>query len=137
MANRNQFKLSVEQRQNRHFSESFRRQKVQELEIGLIRICDIEKEYQVSATSIYRWISKFGGMSKKKEKLIVESDSDTKKLLDLQKKVAELERKLGQKQIELEFKDKMIDIAEQMYRVDIKKKFGSQPSDTSGSTGKE
>ena len=38
------------------------------------------------------------------------------------RKIAELERKLGnQKQIELEFKDKMIEIAEEMYRVDIKK----------------
>ena len=40
----------------------------------------------------------------------------------LQKRVAELERMLGQKQTEIEFKNKMIDLAEQTYGVDIKKK---------------
>ena len=59
---------------------------------------------------------------------------DTKKLLELKKKVAELERIIGQKQIMLDFKDKMIEIAEQTYGVDIKKKFSTQPSKTSGKT---
>lgn len=119
----------------RTFSAEFKRKKVQELEAGLTRICDLSKEYQVSDTSIYRWIAKFGSMAKKKERLIVEGESDTRKLLELQKKIAELERKLGQKQVELEFKDKLIEIAEDMYHVDIRKKLGSRLSDTSGSDG--
>ncbi|TBH70176.1 hypothetical protein EWU22_13130, partial [Aquirufa nivalisilvae] len=54
----------------------------------------------------------------------------------LKKKVAELERIVGQKQILLDFKDKMIDLAEQAYGVDIKKKFDSKPFDTTGSPEK-
>lgn len=53
----------------------------------------------------------------------MESKSDTAKILALQKRIAELERALGQKTIQLEFKDKMIELAEQTYKVDIKKKF--------------
>lgn len=48
--------------------------------------------------------------------------------------MAELERIIGQKQIEIDFKDKMIDIAEEMYGVDIKKKLCTQPSSTSETT---
>jgi transposase len=60
--------------------------------------------------------------------------SDAHKIKELKKKIEELERLVGQKQIQLEFKDKMIEIAEEMYKVDIKKKLGSQLSSGSGST---
>ena len=74
---------------------------------------------------------------KKRERTIVESESDTKKLLEAKQKIAELERLLGQKQIQLEFKDKMIEIAEDMYNVDIKKKLTGKLSGTSGTSGKK
>ncbi|MBK5261313.1 MAG: hypothetical protein JJE17_01920, partial [Peptostreptococcaceae bacterium] len=46
------------------------------------------------------------------------TDSDTRQLLALKKKVAELEQIVGQKQILIDFKDKMIDLAEETYGVD-------------------
>lgn len=130
------FKMTTAQRQQRTFSENFKREKVRELEIGLTRVSELSKQYEVSTTNIYRWIAKFGSMKQKKERLIVEGQSDTKELLELKKKVAELERIIGQKQILLDFKDKMIDIAEETYQVDIKKKFGTKPSDGTGSKEK-
>lgn len=57
-------------------------------------------------------------------------------ILSLKKKVAELERIIGQKQILLDFKDKMIEIAEETYGVDIKKKISTEPLNTSGGSGK-
>lgn len=75
-------------------------------------------------------------MKDKREKLIVESESDTQELLALKKKVAELERIVGQKQLLIDFKNKMIDIAEEMYGVDIKKKLSNQLSNNSGSKEK-
>ena len=65
----------------------------------------------------------------------MESESDTKKIEALKARVEELERSVGRKQIELDFKDKMIELAEEEYEVDIKKKFGSKPSSGSGGTG--
>jgi hypothetical protein len=64
-------------------------------------------------------------MKDKKERLIIETDSDTRQLLELKKKIAELEQIVGQKQILIDFKDKMIDLAEETYGVDIKKKFST------------
>ena len=62
--------------------------------------------------------------------------SDSKKIEDLKARIKELEQMVGQKQIQLEFKDKMIELAEERYKVDIKKKFGSKRSSASGTIGK-
>jgi len=134
MANREQFKLSRTERHLRCFSDSFKLQKVREIETCKSTVSDICKQYQVSGTSVYRWLTKFGLMKDKKERLIVETQSDTKELLALKKKVAELERIVGQKQILIDFKDKMIEIAEETYGVDIKKKFSTQQRNISGDT---
>jgi hypothetical protein len=53
---------------------------------------------------------------------VVEAKSDTMKIKALEERIKELERIVGQKQLLLEFKDKMIEIAEATYNVDIKKK---------------
>lgn len=136
MATRDSFKMSTSQRRRRHFSENFKKEKVKEIEIGLSRVSEICKQYEVTSTNVYRWITKFGSMKNKEERIIIESQSDTKELLSLKKKIAELERIIGQKQILLDFKDKMIEIAEETYHVDIKKKFITKPSDTTGSIEK-
>lgn len=137
MAKREDFKMSIAERRRRHFSEGFKKEKVKEIEQGKSRIIDICREYEVSDVSVYKWIDKFGTDKNKPERIIVESKSDTKKLLELKKKVAELERTIGQKQILLDFNDKMIELAEEYYQVDIKKKFSGKQSNTSGKTEKQ
>lgn len=126
------FKSSSSDRQLRSFSENFKKQKVEEIDCQRTSVLEISKQYEVSTTSVYRWMHKFGTMKKKKERVIVETDSDTKELLALKKRIAELERVIGQKQILLDFKEKMIELAEETYKVDIKKKFTTKPSDTYG-----
>jgi transposase len=126
---------------HRSFSEDFKRKKVRELERNHTSITDICRTYTVSRTSIYRWIYKYSAMAKKQEKQVVESKSDTAKIKALQEQIKELERIIGQKQLLLEFKDKMIEIAEADYGVDIKKKVGSKLSSgtslTEKSTGRK
>ena len=136
MAKREDFKMSTSERRRRRFSDSFKLQKVREIEIGKTKVSEICKQYEVSSVNVYRWLNKFSAMKNKQERLIVETDSDTKQLLALKKKVAELERIIGQKQVLIDFKDKMIDIAEEMYDVDIKKKLSTGQSNISGATGK-
>ena len=128
-------KLTNEERKRRRFSESFKRKKVQEIESGQTKISEICRVYQIRKQSVYKWLQKYGSMQQKKERLIIETESDTLKVIELQKRVAELERIIGQKQIEIDFKDKMIDLAEEVYHVDIKKKFCTRPSSGSETTG--
>ena len=60
-------------------------------------------------------------MAKKQVKQVVEAKSDTVKIKALEERIKELERIIGQKQLLLDFKEKMIEIAESTYGVDIKK----------------
>lgn len=137
MARLSEFKLTVSEKQKRRFSDNFKQQKVREIELGKSKVSEISKQYQVGRSMVYRWMDKFGAMQNKKERLIIESDSDTAQLLALKKKVADLERIIGQKQVIIDFKDKMIDLAEEAYGVDIKKKYSTRPQDTFGKTGKD
>jgi transposase len=136
MARREQFTMSESDRRIRRFSENFRKEKVRELELGIVSIRDLRQQYQVSDMAVRRWIAKFSSMKEKKERLIVESQSDTIQLLELKKKIAELERVVGQKQLLIDFQQKMIELAEEEYRVDIKKKFSGGLSSTTGKAAK-
>ena len=127
MATRAKFKQSTEERRRRVFSEEFKRKKVREIEQKISTIADISREYEVRENNVYKWLLKYSDKYMKGVRTIVESESDTQKLTELKAKIAELERIIGQKQVQLDFKDKMIDLAEEIYQVDIKKKFGSKP----------
>lgn len=129
-------KMSISERRRRRFSDNFKLKKVREIELKQTKVSEVCKQYQVTAVSVYKWIDKFGMNKKEEYRLIIESESDTKQLLLLKKKVAELEQIIGQKQVMLDFKEKMIEIAEQTYGIDIKKKCSIQQSNTSGSTEK-
>ena len=120
----------------RSFSEEFKKRKIRELERNITSIPDICKTYTVSRSSVYKWIYKYSVMAKKQVKQVIEAKSDTQKIKALEDRIKELERIVGQKQLLLEFKDKMIEIAEATYGVDIKKKVGSKLSSGTTSTGK-
>jgi transposase len=126
-------KMGIKERQARFFSPEFKQKKVSEIERNLVSIAEVSREYQVSHTAIYKWIYKYSKMRKKKEKLVVESESDTRKIAELKEKIRELERLVGQKQVEVEFLNKMIEITEEDLKIDIKKKASSKLSSGSGS----
>ncbi len=134
MANKKSIGVRSNPRRYRTFSDSFKQKKVRELELNQIRVCDICREYDVSSAAVYKWIDKYSILKAQGIRQIVEPMSDTAKLKALREEISELQKLLGQKQVEIEFKDKLIDIAEEMYGVDIKKKLGSKQSSGSEKT---
>ena len=134
MATRKQFKQSTEERRRRHFSEEFKQKKVREIEQKVTTIAEVSRQYEVRENNVSKWFVKYGQNYMKGVRVIVESESDTAKLIALKAKVADLERIIGQKQVQLDFKDKMIDLAEETYGVDIKKKFERKPLFGTGNT---
>ncbi len=130
MSYQKKFKMSESERRRRTFSESFKRAKVLELEQGKTKVNEICRAYELSTSTVHRWVNKFG-KTQKPVRFVVEADSDSKKLLELKKKIAELERVIGQKQIMIDFQSKMIELAEEAYGVDIKKKCSLPPSNIS------
>ena len=116
-------KLTVRERQNRFFNESFKRAKVSEIDRNILSVSELCKEYQVSRSSVYKWIYKYSQMRKRENKQVIEPESETRKVLLLKQEVSELQRVIGEKQLKLDFLEKMITLAEEEYGVDIKKKF--------------
>jgi len=131
------FNHEARARYNRHFSDDFKKKKIRELERNITSIPDICRTYSVSRSSVYRWIYKYSAMAKKQVKQVVEAKSDTQKIKALEERIKELERIIGQKQLLLEFKDKMIEIAEATYNIDIKKKVSSRLSSGTTTTAKD
>ena len=136
MAKKDDFKQKRVLRPQRYFSTSFKQKIVKEIERNLVSVLEVSREYSVSSTAVYKWLDKYSVHNKRQVRQIVEPMSDSKKIKELRDRIKELEHLVGQKQIELEFKEKLIEIAEEMYQIDIKKKPGSKRSSGSGSDKK-
>ncbi len=127
MATKHQFKLSTEERRMRTFSEELKQKLVREIEQKKTTISQISRQYEVRENTVSKWLKKYGMDKNQKVRTIVECESDTVKMLNYQKKIAELEQLVGQKQVVIEFQNKMIELAEQEYKIDIKKKLETKP----------
>ena len=55
-------------RMRRHFSNDFKKEKVNLIEQGKISVSDICRPYEVSRTAVYQWLYKYGKKYSKNEK---------------------------------------------------------------------
>ena len=118
----------------RIFSKEFKLDIVKQIESGKIRILDVSRNYDVNLTSVYNWVNQYSRNLKKGEAIVVQKESEELRNLELRKRIAELERIVGQKQMEVDFLNKVIELGSQEIKLDIKKKFGGKLSSGSGST---
>lgn len=123
-------------RQSRQFSPTLRKQIVGLVESGKLSIAAACREYMVSATSIYRWIHTYSTYNKKGARLVVDNDSQSEKVKQMQHRIAELEQAVGNKQMKIDYYEKFIEIASEEVGVDLKKKFDSSASSGSSQTKK-
>ena len=121
---------------HRQFSEQIRRKVVNEFRSGKYTTRELADLYHCSTQTIYRWIWKYSPADSPSITVVEMSESTDQKVKDLQKKITELEQIVGQKQIKVDFLEKMIELAEDEYSLDLKKSFSSKLSNGSGGTGK-
>ena len=115
-------------RKQRHYSEDFRKELVCLFESGEYSVLQLEKLYGVANPTIYKWIYKFSIFNEKGIRVVEMAKSSSLKLKELSKKVKDLERIVGQKQIKIDYLEKMIDIAKDEFDIDIKKKHNTPQS---------
>ena len=108
-------------RVKRHFSEDFKLKIVKEYESGEHSILEISKIYDITQGVIYNWIYKYSRYNKKSIKVVEMKDSQVNKIKQLEARVKELERAVGQKQMNIDFLEKMIELADEHFDIDIKK----------------
>jgi len=105
----------------RRYSEDFRLKVVKDYESGKNTVYELEKIYDISNSTIYKWIYKYSSYNKKSIKVVELKDSQMDKIKKLQNKIAELEQAIGQKQMNIDYLEKMIELAKEHYDIDIKK----------------
>lgn len=126
---------TIKSKYNRTFSETFKRTKVAEIQQKVITIPQLCELYKVSRTSVYKWIYAYSDVEPG-VKMVVEMESEASKTQQLLERNAELERFIGQKQLEIEYLQKTLEIASADLGYDLKKKYDIRSLNASGK-GKE
>lgn len=124
------FKLN----ERRYFSETFKKEKVIEILSQKITIKELSSLYEIADAVIYRWLKKYSPVKLSGIKIHYEMESEEQKTLFYKEKVAELERMVGCKQIEIEFLNKILELASKELKMDLKKSFSTPVSNGSEKT---
>ncbi len=117
----------------RKYSEEFKKSIVNDFESGKFSVPQLERLHKLSKGSIYNWIYKYSRSNERGQRIIEMKDSSTQKLKALEQRIKELEQTVGKKQIQIDYLEKMIDIAKTELDIDIKK--NSNTPQSSGSSG--
>lgn len=108
-------------RRRRVFSEDFKLKIVREYESGQYSVSELGIIYDIASQNIYEWIYKYSNYNKKSIQVVEMKDSQADKLKRMEARIKELERAVGQKQMNIDYLEKMIELAKEHYDIDIKK----------------
>jgi len=128
-----QSKSKLEIRERRVFSEDLKKKIVKDLVSKRATIRSVMTEHQVSGNTVYRWLYKYSSHHEQKCTLVVQKESEELKNSGLRKRIAELERVVGQKQLEIDFLNKLLEIGSGELGFDLKKSFSPPPLNGTGS----
>jgi transposase len=121
-------------RKKRKYSEEFRRSLVKDFESGKFSVPQLERLHNIGNALLYKWIYRYSQSNEHGQRIVEMKDSSTQKLKVLEQRVKELEQMVGRKQIEIDYLEKMIDLAKEELHIDIKKNFNTPQSNGSGLT---
>lgn len=103
------------------YSEEFKRARIKEYESGEFSIIELTKLYNIGSSTIYTWIYKYSTYNKKSLKVVEMKESGQQKVKELKNKITDLERIVGQKQIQIDYLEAIIEIASKEHSIEIKK----------------
>ena len=109
----------------RKFSEDLKLKIVKEYESGAFSVVEMTKVYDISYQTIYNWIYKYSKYNKKSIQVVEMKDSQAHKMKQMEARIKELEQAVGQKQMNIDYLEKMIELAKENYDIDIKKNSNS------------
>ena len=110
--------------ESRSYSEELKRFMVSEIESGKLSIVEAKQEYGVSKSNLRLWLNDYGQYKPKRDvvEIVMKSEKE---------KIAELEEALSEAHLKNRFYEKLIEIADKDYKTDLKKRYGTKPSESS------
>lgn len=111
----------------RKFSDDFKKFIVSEYESGKFTVQELSKLHDVGFQSIYSWIYKFSSFNKPNTVVVEMKESSMRKLKAHEKRIKELEQIIGQKQLKIDYLEKIIELSNEHYKTDLKKSSNTQP----------
>ncbi len=93
----------------------------------------LSRLHRIPNQTIYNWIQKFSTFNDRTYQVVEMKDSTSERLKRQEQRIKELERIIGQKQINIDFLEKMIELAKEDLDIDIKKNYSTPQSTGSGS----
>lgn len=116
-----------EVRQQRYFSEEFRKAKVAEIVNQQITVKEISDLYGVSRSAVYKWLYRYSPHHSRGTNQVIEMESESLRRRTLQERVAELERIVGRKQLQIDYLEKVLNVASEELGYDLKKNYEQAP----------
>ena len=126
-------KVKLEIKQKRYFSEEFKKARVKDLVEKRITVLEVSRLHEVSTVAVYKWLYKYSVHHQRQTTLVVQMESEATKTKSLLQQVADLERVIGQKQLEIDFLSKLLEIGSEEMGFDLKKNFSSRLLSGTGS----
>lgn len=113
--------MTVEERRRRRFSEDFRKEQVTLIESGKLTRLEVSKLYEVKASSVDRWLKKFG-KNPLPGQIIVSNGKEYNLIGELKKENERLLKLIGQQQVDLVYKSALLELAKAKLGDDFEKK---------------
>ena len=111
---------SAPRSKSRFFAPELRQAIVAEIDAGLSK-AEAGRKYQVSQTSLFKWIQVYSPHYKARIVTIVEDISQTNRVKDLERQLHNTHAALGRKDCELVYYQKLFEVAEKELGYDLKK----------------
>jgi transposase-like protein len=118
-------------RKNRRFSKEFKQRIVEEYEAGKASTKELAFANNISQQTIYKWIYKLSKYNKKGYRVVEKVDSKSELVKKLTKENKDLKSIVGDKQIRIEYLERLIKVAEEELNIDFKKNSFTPQSNTS------
>ena len=111
------------------YSEAFKQKVIQEIENRSLTPAEARRKYDIAAATVHHWIRRFKKYHLLRRVVRVEMPEEIKPsdiIKKLKREKQELESALAQTQLKLIAAESLVEVAEQHYQIDIKKKFGTK-----------
>lgn len=118
------------QGQNIRYSSAFKQKVIIEVEEGIYNISEASRVYKVSTKSIYNWLKELGKDHLINKIVRVQMRGEADRIKELEREKQKLEAALAQAHLKIITLESTIESAEELYKIDFKKKSGTKASDS-------